>query len=59
MHFKMSSAICFTLDQSKILLSNNGLTHCKVIDESKSRAFIDNNSNVTGHAKKDLMETLT
>ena len=27
MHFKMSSAICFNLDQSKILSSGNGLTH--------------------------------
>ena len=27
MHFKMSSAVCFNLDQSKILLSGNGLTH--------------------------------
>ena len=26
MHFKMSSAICFNLDQAKILLSGNGLT---------------------------------
>ena len=25
MHFKMLSAICFTLDQSKILSSGNGL----------------------------------
>ena len=25
MHLKMSSAICFNLDQSKILLSGNGL----------------------------------
>ena len=25
MHFKMSSAICFNLDQSKILSSGNGL----------------------------------
>ena len=25
MHFKMSSAICFNLDQSKILLSGNGV----------------------------------
>ena len=25
MHFKMSCAICFDLDQSKILLSGNGL----------------------------------
>ena len=27
LHFKMSSAICFKLDQSNILLSANGLTH--------------------------------
>ena len=26
MHFKMSSAICFSLEQSKILSSGNGLT---------------------------------
>ena len=26
MHFKMSSAICFNLDQSKILSSENGLS---------------------------------
>ena len=26
MHFKMSSAICFNLDQSKILSSGNGLS---------------------------------
>ena len=26
MHFKISSAICFNLDQSKILLSGKGLT---------------------------------
>ena len=26
MHFKMSSAICFSLDQSEILSSGNGLT---------------------------------
>ena len=26
MHFKMSFAICFNLDQSKILLSGNGIT---------------------------------
>ena len=26
MHFKLSSAICFNLDQSKILLSGNDLT---------------------------------
>ena len=27
-HFEMSSAICFNLDQSKILLSGNGLNTC-------------------------------
>ena len=27
MYLKMSSAICFSLNQSKILLSGNGLTH--------------------------------
>ena len=29
MHFKMSSAICFNLDQSKILSSGNGLKIAK------------------------------
>ena len=28
MHFKMSSAICFNLDQSKILSSGSGLICC-------------------------------
>ena len=27
MHFEMSSAICFNLDQSKLLSSGNGLTN--------------------------------
>ena len=27
MHFKMSSAICFNLEQSKIVLSGNGFKH--------------------------------
>ena len=27
MHFKISSAICFSLDQSKILSSGNGLSN--------------------------------
>ena len=27
MHFKLSSAICFNLDQSKILSSGNGLNN--------------------------------
>ena len=30
MHFKMSSAICFNLDQSKILPSGNGLNVAKM-----------------------------
>ena len=33
MHFKMSSAICFNLDQSKILSSGNGL------DEPEKEAY--------------------
>ena len=32
MHFKMSSAICFNLDQSEILSSGNGLTYIKELD---------------------------
>ena len=34
MHFKMSSAICYNLGKSKILLSGNGLTVwlCTLID---------------------------
>ena len=36
--FKMSSAICFNLDQSKILLSGNGLR--------KLKAFADDESNI-------------
>ena len=35
MHFKMSSAICFNLDQSKRLSSGNGLTHSKVLWQDK------------------------
>ena len=29
MHFKVSSAICFSLDQSKVLPSGNGLKKMK------------------------------
>ena len=37
MHFKMSSALCFNLGQSKILLSGNGLKgECRVKDGSPS-----------------------
>ena len=32
MHFKMSSAICFKLDQSKILSSGNGLTPIALVE---------------------------
>ena len=35
------SAICFNLDQSKILSSGNGLTHDKHLHLSKQRAFIE------------------
>ena len=38
MHFKMSSAICFNLNQSKILSSCNGLSCCKLI---KSKQHIN------------------
>ena len=31
MHFKMSSAICFNLDQSKILSSGNGFTDVIIV----------------------------
>ena len=36
MHFKISSAICLNLDQSKILLSANGLKNVKYIALSKT-----------------------
>ena len=42
----MSSAICFNLDQSKILLYVNGLTHYKTtnfIDSSKLKELADDN----------------
>ena len=43
MHFKMSSAICFDLDQSKILSSDNGLMrHSKTILEKEEN---DGNQN--------------
>ena len=42
----MSSAICFNLDQSKILLSGNGLTQQKhkILDLSKLIAFVHKES---------------
>ena len=42
MHFNMSSKICFNLDQSKILLSSNGLiygTEITTCDASLQYAF--------------------
>ena len=44
----MSSAICFNLDQSKILSFGNGLhvTQNKIVDLSYSKAFADDKSNV-------------
>ena len=40
MHFKMSSAICFNLDQSKILLSGNGLKpNSQILTLTKVKAF--------------------
>ena len=44
-NFKMSSAICCNLDQSKILLSGNGSTQWinhKFLDWCKLKAFVDN-----------------
>ena len=35
MHFKMSSAICFNLDQSNILFSGNGLTLSETTESTK------------------------
>ena len=46
MHLKVSSAICFNLDQSKILSSGNGLTENKILATSKLKAFSDNNANM-------------
>ena len=41
MHFKLSSAICFNLDQSKILWSGNGLTlaEVKILASVKFKGF--------------------
>ena len=33
MHFRIPSAICFNLDQSKILSSGNGLNHVNVVND--------------------------
>ena len=35
-HFEVSSAICFNLDQSKIFLSGNGLITLYIFRESRS-----------------------
>ena len=40
MHFKMSSAIRFSLDQSKILSTGNGLTNYKYSDSIKLKKKI-------------------
>ena len=47
----MLSAICFNLDQSKILLSVNELPNDKIKDFSKLKAFADNKINVTEKLK--------
>ena len=40
MHFEMSSAICFNLDQSKILSSGNGLSvQSHLITALRKKAF--------------------
>ena len=44
MHFKVSSAICFNLDQSKILSSGNGLMARRRAFENMARK-VENASN--------------
>ena len=46
----MSSAICFRLDQSEILLSGNGLSlpNDKILDMTKLKVFADNKLKVAG-----------
>ena len=47
MHFKMSSAICFILNHSKILLVKvNSLPSDKILDKTVLKAFADNKINV-------------
>ena len=44
MHFKMSSAICFNLDQSKILSSGNRLKHeCQFLGHSLAHTYGQSN----------------
>ena len=43
MHFKMSSAICFNLDQSTILPSSNGLEDDKILAVYKLKLLVDKN----------------
>ena len=53
----MSSAIVFNLDQSKILLSCNGLTchqMTKFLDLSILKAFADDKSNIASNLKFNL-----
>ena len=49
MHFKMLYALCFNLDQSKILSSGNGfnpIPNAKILDGFKLKAFTDDNLKV-------------
>ena len=41
----MSSAICFNLDQSKILSSGNELTNYKILDFSKLKTYANDKLN--------------
>ena len=56
MHFKMSSAICFNLDLSKILLAGNGLMVKQQIffGRSKLKVFADDKINVNEKLKLGL-----
>ena len=59
MHFKMSSAICFNLDQSKILSSGNGLTLSLLMTTQES--FVDSVDldQTAQNVKFDLWSTLS
>ena len=42
----MTSAICFSLNQFKILSSGNALTNDKILEEAKLKAVVDNKLNI-------------
>ena len=44
MHIELSSAICFNLDQSKVLSSGNGLNSTKLKEFADNNSIFDENS---------------